>query len=107
MWEEHPEYQKFQARMVGIIVLTLFVLYAGFAIVNRDWDLLKNTLLLAGALVAVLGMLSGMACCEDFHQRPHERLKRKEKRCLTNRCRQRGMASPVPLSRRTSSAPRA
>jgi hypothetical protein len=61
MWEEHPEYQKFQARMVGIIVLTLFVLYAGFAIVNRDWDLLKNTLLLAGALVAVLGMLSGMA----------------------------------------------
>ena len=26
---------------------------------------------------------------------------------LTNRCRQRGMASPVPLSRRTSSVPRA
>jgi hypothetical protein len=36
----------------------------------------------------------------------HDALRRVESRRLTNRCRQRGMAVPVPLSRRTSSAPR-
>ena len=61
MWEEHPEYQKSQALMVGVLVLMLFGLYVGFAIVNRDWDLLRKTLLLAGALVGVLGLLSGLA----------------------------------------------
>ena len=47
--------------MVGVIVLALFLLYAGFAIVNHDWDLLWKTLLFAGALVGVLGFFSGVA----------------------------------------------
>jgi len=61
MWEEHPSYQKSQAMMVGVIVLAIFLLYASFAIVNHDWDLLRKTLLFAGALVGVVGFLSGLA----------------------------------------------
>ena len=59
MWEEHPEYQKQQARMIGLGVLALLLLYLGYAIIHRDWDLLKTTLQAAVALVIALGILSG------------------------------------------------
>jgi NAD/NADP transhydrogenase beta subunit len=61
MWEEHPEYQKEQARAIGLIVLALFVLYTGWAVIHRDWDLLKTTLMIGGSLIAALGILSGSA----------------------------------------------
>jgi hypothetical protein len=61
MWEEHPEYQKAQAKMIGLIVLAVLLLYLGFAIMHRDWDLLKTTLKVAAALIIALGILSGSA----------------------------------------------
>ena len=61
MWEEHPQYQKQQARMVGLIVLGLFALYLGWALVHGDWELLKGTLMVGGCFVAALGILSGSA----------------------------------------------
>jgi hypothetical protein len=61
MWEEHPENQKKQARLTGIIILLLLALFLGYAVVHHDWDLFRQTLLIAGALVTAIGILSGAA----------------------------------------------
>jgi hypothetical protein len=53
-WEEHPEYQKFQAKIIGILVLLGFALYIGYSIKECDWDLLENTIKFGGAFVLVL-----------------------------------------------------
>jgi hypothetical protein len=61
MWEEHPEYQKNQARMIGVLIIVCLALAAGSAVVERDRDSLKVVLLGAGVLMVVLGLLSGLA----------------------------------------------
>jgi hypothetical protein len=61
MWEEHPEYQKSQARMIGIGLLLLLIAGVAYCISERDWDLLRLVLLLAGALLFSLALLSGTA----------------------------------------------
>lgn len=60
MWEEEPWYQKQQAKKIGLTVLGLFALYLGWAVVHRDWDLLKGTLVAGGCLIAALGLLVGL-----------------------------------------------
>lgn len=54
MWEEHPEYQKHQAKMIGVLILLVLALYIGYSIKERDWDLLKNVIEFTGAFVVVL-----------------------------------------------------
>ena len=61
MWEEHPEYQKSQMRLIGIGAALLVVSYIIFAVSNHDWDLLRQILLFVGAFVLVIGLFSGGA----------------------------------------------
>jgi hypothetical protein len=58
MWEEHPEYQKRQARWTGVLLVLLLVIYVVDFSVACDWASLKQVLLFAGAFVLVLGLLS-------------------------------------------------
>ena len=60
MWEEHPWYQKQQARTIGLFVIVLVLFYAGFAITHRDWPLLRQVLMAATGLVIAIGLLSGI-----------------------------------------------
>ena len=59
MWEEHPEYQKRQARLVGWLLLLLFIVYVASSIMARDWDLLEQILLFTGTFLGALGLLVG------------------------------------------------
>jgi hypothetical protein len=59
MWEEHPEYQKAQAKMIGIGLALLFLVEAGFCISQHDWDSLRQVCLIAGAILLSLVLLSG------------------------------------------------
>ncbi len=61
MWEEHPEYQKSQMRLIGIGVALLVAIYIIYAVSDRDWSLLRQILLFVGAFVFVLGLFSGSA----------------------------------------------
>jgi hypothetical protein len=62
MWEEHPEYQKFQAKLTGLgIVGCLIYMAWEEAFASSDWQTLKGILLFGAGLVAALGMLSGVA----------------------------------------------
>ena len=61
MWEEHPAYQKFQVYTIGLLVFCVFINYLGSAIIDRDWELFKRTLLLSGSLLAAIGIFSGSA----------------------------------------------
>jgi len=61
MWEEHPAYQKQQAKIIGVLAFIIFFLYTGYAISERDWHVLGQTLLFAAALIASVGLLSGSA----------------------------------------------
>jgi len=59
MWEEQPGHQKLQARIIGVLLGGLLVLYVGWSLVGHDWGLLKQVLLMAAAVVIVLGLLPG------------------------------------------------
>jgi hypothetical protein len=59
MWEEHPEYQKQQARIIGVIVAGVIVLYLGYAVVNRDWDMFRGVCLVVGGVVLALSLVVG------------------------------------------------
>ena len=61
MWEEHPEYQKAQAKMLGVGLVLLLIAGIIYCISGRDWDSLRQILLFAGALVFCLALLSGTA----------------------------------------------
>ncbi|MBP9900150.1 MAG: hypothetical protein V9H26_18935 [Verrucomicrobiota bacterium] len=61
MWEEQPEYQKSQAKLIGVVLGLLFIYGVVYCISERDWDLLGQVLLFAGALVVAIGLLSGTA----------------------------------------------
>ena len=61
IWEDHPEYQKQQARWIGGLLLLLLVVCVVSFIASRDWDSLKQVLLLTGAFILVLGLFSGSA----------------------------------------------
>jgi hypothetical protein len=58
MWEEQPAYQKAQAAAIGVGLLVLLVAEVTFCVLDRDWHLLAQVLLLAGALVFCLALLS-------------------------------------------------
>jgi flagellar biogenesis protein FliO len=57
MWEEHPEYQKAQARMVGLLVALLFIGSAIYCVSIRDWDLLMLVLYAGVGLFVALALL--------------------------------------------------
>src|ERR1043165_1422142 len=61
MWEEHPAYQKAQAKMIGIGVVLLFICGVVYAVSTRDRELLRTVCLIAGALIFALTLLSGTA----------------------------------------------
>ena len=61
MWEEHPEYQKAQAEMIGIGLVLLFIAGVVDAVSGRDWHLLRQVCFFAAALVFCLALLSGTA----------------------------------------------
>jgi hypothetical protein len=61
MWEEHPDYQKAQAKMTGLGLVLLFIAGVVYRISERDWHLLAQILLLTGAFVFYLVLLSGTA----------------------------------------------
>jgi hypothetical protein len=56
MWEEHPEYQKQQARFIGWIVAGVIVLYLVYAAVNHDWDLFRDVCLFVGGVILGSGL---------------------------------------------------
>ena len=60
MWEEHPEYQKTQARMIGIGLVLLFIVGLIYAVLSRDWDLLREVCVFAAALLFSLALLVGV-----------------------------------------------
>jgi hypothetical protein len=47
LWEEDPEYKKAQARMLGVLMVLLFVTGLSTAWIKQDWD--------AAMLVLVFG----------------------------------------------------
>jgi hypothetical protein len=59
MWEEHPDYQKAQARLIGLGLALIVIGYSAYAIVERDWDLLRWVLMLAGAFIVALALVFG------------------------------------------------
>lgn len=61
MWEEQPEYQKAQAKLIGVALVLLFIYGVVYCVSERDWDPLRQVLLFAGALVIAFGLLSGTA----------------------------------------------
>ena len=61
MWEEHPEYQKAQASVIGVGLVLLLIAGIIYCISERDWSSLRQVLLFAGALVLCLALLSGIA----------------------------------------------
>ncbi len=61
MWEEQPKYQKAQAKLIGVVLVLLFIYGVVCCISERNWDLLRQVLLYAGALVVASGLLSGTA----------------------------------------------
>ena len=58
MWEEHPEYQKAQARMIGLLVLLVFVGSAIYGISKHDWDILWLVLCAGIGLILAVAVLS-------------------------------------------------
>lgn len=52
MWEEHPEYQKSQAKAIGLLIAVVFIGSVIYSASNRDWDLLR-LVLYAGIGLAV------------------------------------------------------
>jgi hypothetical protein len=61
MWEEHPDYQKQQARIIGLVVIAMVLLYAWSAIATEDWALLKQVILFTVGLAIAIGLLTGAA----------------------------------------------
>lgn len=61
MWEEHPEYQKAQAKMIGVGLVLLLIAGIVYCVSEHDWDLLRQVLLFAAAFVFCLALLSGTA----------------------------------------------
>jgi len=61
MWEEQPEYQKAQAKMIGVGVVLVFLLGIVYCVFERDWHLLRQVLAFAGAFLFCMGLLSGTA----------------------------------------------
>jgi hypothetical protein len=57
MWEEHPAYQKAQAKMIGLLVLALFTALVIYCVSNRDWELLRSVLYAATSLAVALAVL--------------------------------------------------
>jgi len=57
MWEEHPAYQKAQAKMIGLLVAVLFLGSAIYCILGRDWDLLRLVICAGIGLVTALPFL--------------------------------------------------
>jgi hypothetical protein len=60
MWEEHPEYQKNQAKLVGIVLLLILMLYTAFFIIERDWGYLIKFWLVVGGIVVGMGLTVGL-----------------------------------------------
>ncbi len=56
MWEEHPEYQKSQAKMIGLLVLMVFIGSLIYFASKRDWDLLWQVLYAGAASVVALAI---------------------------------------------------
>ena len=61
MWEEQPEYQKAQAKMMGVGVVLAFLAGVVFCVSRREWHLLRQVLLMGGAFAFCMGLLSGTA----------------------------------------------
>src|SRR6476469_2256910 len=56
MWEEHPAYQKAQAKIIGLLVLVLFIGSVVYCVSKRDWDLLRLVLYAGAGLVVALAV---------------------------------------------------
>ena len=56
MWEEHPEYQKAQARMIGLLVLMVFLCSLIYYVSKRDWDLFRQVLYAGVGLLVALAI---------------------------------------------------
>jgi hypothetical protein len=61
MWEEEPWYQKQQMKTIGVLIVVFFAVYVLYAVSERDWHLLRQTLLFGAALLIAMGTLSGTA----------------------------------------------
>jgi len=57
MWEEHPAYQKAQAKIIGLLVLVLFIGSIIYCVSNRQWDGLRLVLYAGAGLVVALTIL--------------------------------------------------
>jgi hypothetical protein len=60
MWEEHPEFQKQQARVAGWIVVSVIVLYLVYAAVHQEWDLFRGVCLVVGGVTLALSLVVGI-----------------------------------------------
>ncbi len=54
MWEEEPEYQRAQARIIGLLVVGLLVGIAAYSLFQHDWALLQVVLMAAVGLGVAL-----------------------------------------------------
>ncbi len=58
MWEEHPEYQKAQARMIGLLVLAVFIGSALYGVAKHNWEILRLVLYAGVGLILAVAVLS-------------------------------------------------
>ena len=72
MWEEHPEYQKAQMRLIGLGLAALTIVGIIYAACEPGWDLLRQMLLMAGGLIIALGLIFGFvrALVKIFTRKP-------------------------------------
>ena len=61
MWEEHPEYQKLQAKTIGVGLVLLFLGCIVYSISREDWQMLRLVLFIGVAFVISVALLSGTA----------------------------------------------
>ena len=59
MWEEHPEYQKAQMRLIGLGLAALTIVGIIYSAHEHDWDLLRQILLMARGVLMALALVLG------------------------------------------------
>ena len=57
MWEEHPEYQKAQAKAIGVLVILLFVGVFIDRFAEGGWDQARGVLVFFSCFIAAFALL--------------------------------------------------
>ena len=59
MWEEHPWYQKQQAKTLGVVLLAVLLGYSIYFVINGYWNYLENLWAVMAALTVIMSLFVG------------------------------------------------